>query len=377
MHRVEYLLWLKHMGISSNGKFLDAIEYFSSPEELYSADKEAYTECGMFNDKEIEYLLNKDTSFVTAEVERCNRERVYLVDYFSKAYPESLREIPEPPLVLYVAGDRSVLNSPSVTIVGSRKADSYGMNVCRDLASNFAQAGYTVVSGMAQGIDQSASLGALAAGGKTIGVLCCGIDVDYPSGSGDFKNKIIAGGGAVISEFEFGTPALSGYFPVRNRIMAGLSPLTVMVQAGEKSGALITAHLAMEYGKSVAAVPGRIDIEETKGCLALIKEGATMITDTEEFVSEFIASAPKKEEVKKEEPVKEVKKTSGKTAVRQGENESDNMLELLNLLKEGPMTPSDLAEKSKRPFKWVASTLIILEVSGKVKMLPDGKYSVN
>ena len=191
----------------------------------------------MFNDKEIEYLLNKDTSFATAEVERCNRERVYLVDYFSKAYPESLREIPEPPLVLYVAGDRSVLNSPSVTIVGSRKADSYGMNVCRDLASNFAQAGYTVVSGMAQGIDQSASLGALAAGGKTIGVLCCGIDVDYPSGSGDFKNKIIAGGGAVISEFEFGTPALSGYFPVRNRIMAGLSPLTVMVQAGEKSGA--------------------------------------------------------------------------------------------------------------------------------------------
>lgn len=377
MHRVEYLLWLKHMGISSNGKFLDAIEYFSSPEELYSADKEAYTECGMFNDKEIEYLLNKDTSFVTAEVERCNRERVYLVDYFSKAYPESLREIPEPPLVLYVAGDRSVLNSPSVTIVGSRKADSYGMNVCRDLASNFAQAGYTVVSGMAQGIDQSASLGALAAGGKTIGILCCGMDVDYPSGSGDFKNKIIAGGGAVISEFEFGTPALSGYFPVRNRIMAGLSPLTVMVQAGEKSGALITAHLAMEYGKSVAAVPGRIDIEETKGCLALIKEGATMITDTEEFVSEFIASAPKKEEVKKEEPVKEVKKTSGKTAVRQGENESDNMLELLNLLKEGPMTPSDLAEKSKRPFKWVASTLIILEVSGKVKLMPDGKYSVN
>ena len=377
MHRVEYLLWLKHMGISSNGKFLDAIEYFSSPEELYSADKEAYVECGMFNDKEIEYLLNKDTSFVTAEVERCNRERVYLVDYFSKAYPESLREIPEPPLILYVAGDKSILNNPSVTIVGSRKADSYGMTVCRDLASNFAQAGYTVVSGMAQGIDQSASLGALAAGGKTIGVLCCGMDVDYPSGSADFKNKIIAGGGAVISEFEFGTPALSGYFPVRNRIMAGLSPLTVMVQAGEKSGALITAHLAMEYGKSVAAVPGRIDIEESKGCLALIREGATMITDTEEFVSEFIASVPEKKEIKKEEPVAEVKKTSGKSAVRQGENESDNMLELLNLLKEGPMSPSDLSEKSKRPFKWVASTLIILEVSGKVKLMPDGKYSVN
>ena len=379
MHRVEYLLWLKHMGISSNAKFLDAIEYFSSPEELYKADKEAYEECGMFNDKEMEYLINKDISFVSAEVERCNRARVYLVDYFSKAYPESLRSIPEPPLILYVAGDRRVLNTPSVTMVGSRKADSYGMNISRDLSSAFAQAGYTIVSGMAQGIDQSSMLGAIATGGKAIGVLCCGMDVDYPSGSADFRSKIIENGGAVISEFEFGTPALSGYFPVRNRIMAGLSDLTVMVQAGEKSGALITAHLAMEYGKCVAAVPGRIDIEESKGCFALLNEGATMITDAEGFVSEYIASVPKKEEIKEEKgsEIKPEKKTSGKTAVRQGENESDNMLALLELLKKEPLTSQELSERSGRPFKWVASTLIILEVSGKVKMMPDGKYSVN
>ena len=378
MHRVLYLLWLKHMGISSNAKFLDALEYFSSPEELYNADKDAYQECGMFNEKEIEYLLDKDLSFAEEEVRRCNEARVYLVDYFSKAYPEALRQIPEPPLILYVSGDRSVLNTPSVTIVGSRKADSYGMNISRDLAVNFARAGYTVVSGMAQGIDQSASLGAVLANGKTIGVLCCGIDVDYPAGSKEFRDKIIKGGGAVITEFEFGTPALSGYFPVRNRIMAGLSDLTVMVQAGEKSGALITAHLAMEYGKSVAAVPGRIDIEETKGCLELIKDGASMVTDTEGFVEEYVTMQPEKE-IKEEEvaQVKAEKKTSGKTAVRKGENESDNMLELLSLLKESPLTPSELSEKSGRPFKWVASTLIILEVSGKVKMLPDGKYSVN
>lgn len=378
MHRVLYLLWLKHMGIASNAKFLDAIEYFSSPEELYQADKEAYLECGMFNEKEIEYLINKDLSFAEEEVKRCNEARVYLVDYFSKAYPDALRHIPEPPLILYVSGDRSVLNTPSVTIVGSRKADSYGMSISRDLSANFAQAGYTVVSGMAQGIDQSASLGALAANGKTIGVLCCGMDVDYPSGSKDFRDKIVKGGGAVISEFEFGTPALSGYFPIRNRIMAGLSNLTVMVQAGEKSGALITAHIAMEYGKCVAAVPGRIDIEETRGCLELIKEGALMITDTEGFVEEYVSMQPK-EEIKEEKvpEVKPEKKTSGKTAVREGETESDNMLDLLSLLKEGPLTPSELSEKSKRPFKWVASTLIILEVSGKVKLMPDGKYTVN
>ena len=134
----------------------------------------------------------------------------------------------------------------------------------------------------------------------------------------------------------------------------------------------------MEYGKSVAAVPGRIDIEETKGCLELIKDGASMVTDTEGFVEEYVTMQPEKE-IKEEEvaQVKAEKKTSGKTAVRKGENESDNMLELLSLLKESPLTPSELSEKSGRPFKWVASTLIILEVSGKVKMLPDGKYSVN
>ncbi len=376
MHRVEYLLWLKHMGISSNAKLLPALEYFSSPEELYAGDREAYEECGMFSGKEIEYLLNKDMTFVKEEIERCNSKRIYLVDYYSKAYPEALREIPEPPLILYVAGDKSILNTPSVTVVGSRKADSYGITLAQEIAAAFSQGGFTVVSGLAEGIDRSAALGAMNAGGKTVGVLCAGMDVDYPAQSRDFKNKIITSGGAVISEFEFGTPALSGYFPIRNRIMAGLSDLTVVVQAGEKSGALITARHALAYGKKVAAVPGRIDIEESRGCFSLIEEGASMLWDIPSFCTDYVENYKKKDikEVIKEE--KPIKKAPGKTAVRQGENESDNMIELCDLLKSGPKSPSQLSEISGRSIKWVSSSLIILEVSGKVKMLPDGKYSV-
>ncbi len=377
MHRVEYLLWLKHMGISSNAKFLPALEYFSSPEELYNADREAYEECGMFSEKEIEYLLNKDMTFAKEEIERCNAKRIYLVDYYSKAYPKALREIPEPPLILYVAGDRSVLNSPSVTMVGSRKADSYGITMAQEIASNFAGGGFSVVSGIAEGIDTSAILGAINGGGKAISVLCTGMDVDYPKGRGDFKNKIIKEGGAVISEFEFGTPALTGYFTVRNRILAGLSDLTVVVQAGEKSGALITARHALAYGKTVAAVPGRVDIEESRGCFALIEEGASMLYDIPSFLRDYIENYVKKEEVeeiKKEEPV--IKKSPSKSAVKEGEGQSGNMIELITLLKERPMSIEELSEKSQRSVKWVSSSLIILEVSGKVKMLPDGKYSV-
>lgn len=376
MHRVEYLIWLKHMGISSNAKFLPALEYFSSPEELYAGDREAYEECGMFNEKEIEYLLNKDTAFVKEEIERCNAKRIYLVDYYSKAYPEALRKIPEPPLILYVAGDRSVLNTPSVTMVGSRRADSYGITLAQEIAAGFSGAGFTVVSGLAEGIDSSSAIGAINAGGKTIGVLCAGMDVDYPKGSRDFKNKIIKSGGAVISEFEFGTPALSGYFPIRNRIMAGLSDLTVVVQAGEKSGAIITARHALSYGKKVAAVPGRVDIEESRGCFNLIEEGATMLWDIPLFISDYADNYSKAMEEKEIPEEKPKVKSSGKSAVRSGENESDNMIELCNLLKNGPKSPDELSEISGRSVKWVSSSLIILEVSGKVKMLPDGKYSV-
>lgn len=382
MHRVEYLLWLKHMGIASQGKLMHAIEYFSSPEEIYNADAEALKECGMFNEKEIAYILKKDMSFVEAEIERCNRERCYLVDYYSKFYPKALREIPEPPLVLYVKGSREALNkSDAVTIAGSRASDAYGISVSQGLAAAFASKGESVVSGMAHGVDSAAATGAVNAGGTAIGILCCGIDVDYPKGGQSLRDRIIAAGGAVITEFEMGTAPQSGYFHIRNRLMAGMSRLTVIVQAGEKSGALITARKAAEYSRLVAAVPNPIDSVASAGVNALIADGADVIYDIDKYVTEYTDGKRKKraegDEVPEQKAEQKPKiKKSEKKAVSDGNTESDNMLELIGYLKDEPLLPSELAEKSGRSMKWINSTLIILEVSGKVKLLPDGRYGL-
>lgn len=385
MHRAEYILWLKNMGLSSAGKLLPAIEYFSSPEEIYNADREAIEECGMFNEREIEYLFKKDMSFVKEEIERCNKERCYLVDYFSKFYPEALKDIPEPPLMLYVKGNREALKyKNAVTVVGSRSATGYGISVAGELSSELAAGGITIVSGMAHGIDSAAATGAFSASGRVIGVLCSGIDVDYPADSASMREKIISSGGAVITEFPMGTPPQAGYFHIRNRIMAGLSELTAVVEAGEKSGALLTAKLAKKYSRRVAAVPNPIDSVSGKGANMLIADGAEMILDVGGFAAGYIgelSEEKEKEEKEEKEPyeVKEVApkiKASGKKAVSDGNTESDNMMELTVHLKNGPLFAEELAEKSGRNIKWVNSTLIILEVSGKVKRLGDGRYSL-
>ncbi len=377
MHRVEYLIWLRSIGLSSWGKLLPAIEYFSSPEEIYNAKRSDYEECGMFTEKEIEALSLKDTSFVEKEVAGCNRERCYLVDYFSKFYPESLKSIPEPPLLLYVKGDREILSQKSVTIAGSRTSDSYGIDVAQSIASSVVSKGYNVVSGMAHGIDSSSALGALNSRGKVLGVLCSGLDVDYPSSSKPLKEKILSGGGALISEFPLGWEAKGNFFHIRNRIMAALSDATVIVQAGEKSGALITAKKALEYKKELWAVPNEITSPLASGVNSLIENGAKILLDIPSFKEKLLLSKMDEKDSLgeiKEENIK--RKPSGKKAVSRGNTESDNMIDILKYFNDGEKTAEEIANLSGKSLKWVNSTLIILEVSGKIKGIPGGKYSL-
>ncbi len=381
MHRVEYLLWLRNMGRSSGSKFLDALEYFSSPEALYNATDEELSECGMFTEEEKRYLLKKDMRPVAEEIERCNKTQTYLVDYYSRTYPTHLRDLSDPPPVLYVRGNKAALSSPCVTVVGSRRADSYGLSVAQEIGAALSLHQLSVVSGMAQGIDQAAAVGALRSGGRAIGVLCCGVDVDYPSGSESLREKILSQGGAIVSEFPFGTTARSGYFPMRNRLMAALSAATCVVQAGAKSGALLTARAARELGRRLYAVPGRIDLEESRGANALLSEGACMVTDPSAFAMELAeriksgAAADAVEEMPMEKQTS-VRQPSGKKAVSDGQTESDNMVALYALLKHGPATLEALAEQSGRSVKWVASTLVIAEVSGKVSVNADGLWQL-
>ena len=201
-------------------------------------------------------------------------------------YPDSLREIYDPPLVLYVKGALSARDKNAVALVGSRMTTPYGVETARKLAYQLAYVGVTVVSGGARGVDTSAHQGALSAKGRTIAVLGTGINLVFPPENAELFERIAANG-AVITQFPFNRPADKQSFPIRNRIVAGMTLGTVVVEANLTSGALITANFATEYGRQVFAVPGRIDSPRSKGCHDLIKKGAKLCEGAEDILSEF------------------------------------------------------------------------------------------
>jgi DNA processing protein len=203
------------------------------------------------------------------------------------AYPKRLREIYDPPALLYVRGELKREDELAVSIVGSRKTSPYGRWITEKMGQELARHGVTIVSGMARGIDSLAHWGAISGGGRTIAVLGCGVDVIYPSENRNLLTKIIDQG-AVLSEFPMGTPPEGGHFPRRNRIISGLSIGVVVVQASGKSGSLITAGYALEQGREVFAVPGNVGAEGSQGTNQLIKEGAKMVESSDDILEEIL-----------------------------------------------------------------------------------------
>jgi DNA processing protein len=192
------------------------------------------------------------------------------------SYPRALDDLPDPPATLWARGDLALLERPCVAIVGTRRATAYGERVARELARTLATAGAAVVSGLARGIDAAAHRGALDAGGATIAVLGTGLDVAYPKGHAALQ-RTIAERGLLLSELEPDDPAHGGSFPKRNRIIAALAKVTIVVEAGAKSGALITAAHALELDRPLAAVPGPIDIPQAQGSNELLRDGAIVV----------------------------------------------------------------------------------------------------
>ena len=205
------------------------------------------------------------------------------------AYPALLREIPDPPITLYVRGEwRACLEAPCVGVVGSRRCSTYGQNVALSLARELASRGVCVVSGLARGIDAAAHRGALEAGGRTAAVLGTGLDEVYPRDHRRLADEILARGGALVTQFPLGTPPVAENFPYRNRIISGLSLGTVVVEASENSGSLITARLAMEQNREVFAVPGNVTSRNSFGTNFLIKgAGAKLVQAWQDIVEEF------------------------------------------------------------------------------------------
>ena len=291
---LQHWIWLAHRpGLNDRTKTV-LLQHFSDPEDIYFADGGAFSHIEELSEEAVEALQDKNLIPAQEIMEACQREKLHILTYRDAAYPAALKNIPDPPMVLYYRGQLPDLDAvPVIGVVGTRKASVYGMTAAKRLGYQIGKCGGIVVSGMAYGIDGMAMSGALTAGAKVVGVLGCGADIVYPvSNRALFQDTERFG--CILSEFPPGTPPARWTFPKRNRIISGLSNGVLVVEAPEKSGALITARLAAEQGRDVFAVPGNIDIPSFVGSNRLLRDGAIMVSSGWDILIEYEALYPGK-----------------------------------------------------------------------------------
>ena len=263
------------------------MEHFKDAPSILRASRQQLLAVHGIGEEAADAIVNWEKSVdLVAELKRVEEFGCSLVTQDDPEYPDLLRQIYDPPIILYVKGKLLPKDKNSVALVGSRMTSHYGIEVARKLGYQLAYLGVTVVSGGARGIDTAAHQGALTGKGRTISVLGTGINLIFPAENAELFERIAANG-AIITQFPFNRPADKQTFPIRNRIVAGMTLGTVVVEANLTSGALITANFATEYGRQVFAVPGRIDSPRSKGCHELIKKGAKLCEGPEDILSEF------------------------------------------------------------------------------------------
>lgn len=288
---IEYWIWLQRaLGVAARAD--DILSFFASPREFYEAGRREWVLSGVVSSDTADKLSNANVSESYSVIEECEKNNWTIISPDSEHYPERLRTIPSYPLALYVWGDAAVLSSGlMLSFVGTREASRYGLSVAGRFAYELALAGAVVVSGGALGIDSASHRGAIAAGGKTVAFLGCGLGYDYLRENRDLRREI-SGSGAVVSEFPPHTPPARGSFPVRNRLISGVSLGTVVIEAGVKSGSLITAGHALRQGRDVFAVPGDIISSNFTGANKLIKDGAKPVFSSSDILEEYVYLFP-------------------------------------------------------------------------------------
>jgi len=300
----------------------------------------------------------KTSNSLNEELEAIEKLGVNIITVDDEQYPENLKHIYDPPKVLYVKGGFKPEDCFNIAIVGTRRASLYGQQNAERFAAELAERGFTITSGLARGIDTLAHKGAIKRGGRTIAVLGCGIDIAYPPENKKLMEEIEKKG-AIISEFPIGTPPLKYNFPIRNRIISGLSMGVLVIEAPEKSGALITVSYALEQGREVFSLPGRIDTPTSKGTLGLIKDGAKLVQTIDDILEE-LQSLPEKE---RKEHEKENFDISGLT---------DEEKSVINVLSEEPMHIDEI--KSNVDVSNISSILLKLELKKAIRELPGKHY---
>lgn len=417
---LAHLLWLAHRPRLSGGLKWQLLQQYGDPERVYFA--ESYEEMEGLRQEDYESLMDKSLSGAQKILETCLKDHLQILTIEDPRYPEKLKNIWDPPLILYYKGKLPDFNgNASVSVVGTRKATAYGLQAARRMGWQVAKCGGILVSGMALGIDAMAMEGALAAGGTAVGVLGCGADVIYP-----LKNRNLFQDteryGCILSELPPGTPAAAWNFPRRNRIISGLSDGVLVVEAPQKSGALITARQALEQGRDVFVVPGNIGVSACEGSNQLLKDGASAVTGGWDILSQYAArypgklheealepemtkasletvaqkvSVPKKEPKQPPKNRKDPPGPQGKLPLKQQAEEKlaidnrgsapyidiDNILKKCNsqekaivlALADGELLVDDVILKTGASAKDVLASLTMLEIKGILHRLP-GRY---
>jgi DNA processing protein len=315
-----------------------------------------------------------------ADVEKAKKSGAIVITYIDEEYPQCLREISTPPPYLYVKGNVKMLNYPlKATIVGSRRATAYGLNVATNFAHELSSNNICVVTGGAKGIDTAALKGAMRGETPVICVIGTGIDINYPKENKNLFEKA-AQNGAVISEFPPGTDAFAQNFPRRNRIMTALGDSVVVVEAAEKSGALISANYAAEQGKTLFAVPGNIDSQTSVGTNLLLRDGALFAMSGSDIIYEMMDRLPdsfRKARECNEEKEEEVADFEEKESAQEKNNSSALESAVINAIKNGFSTYEEILEYCACDAKRLTPTLTLMQIKGEIKQKNGNKFELD
>ncbi|MFZ7104580.1 MAG: DNA-processing protein DprA [Peptococcaceae bacterium] len=355
---VYWVILQKIWGIKGNNTLLNLIKNISGRDFWALTPQEMKRYFPIISQEMAnKFYAGKNELNLTEEYNIINKHNVKIVSYCCRDYPQRLKLISSPPPLLYVKGtltDKGL----SIAVVGARKASPYGRKAALHIATQLSLNGIQVISGLARGVDTAGHEGGLKGSGGTIAVLGNSLDIIYPKdNSGLYKKILTDGNSAVISEYPVSTPPLKFNFPVRNRIISGLADGVVVIEAGEKSGSLITAEFALEQGKDVFVVPGPIDNLQYKGSHKLIKDGAKLVDDVQDIVEEFGQL----------QIFKEVKKSSEPDL-------SENEGVIFKLLSSNPVSLEELQQSCSLSIKEILTILSILEIKGLVKQTSGRKF---
>ncbi len=355
---------LPHVGPVMLRRLMDAFE--GDAVAVLSGQKAKLLEVKGVGQKAADTLSNWSERFDLAkEVAQMRRTGTRFFIQEDAKFPVMLRETYDPPIGLYWQGEY-IVDRPCVAIVGTRRSTVYGRSVAKKFASELARLGFCIVSGMARGTDTAAHEGALEAGGKTVAVFGCGLDTIYPPENLDLYHQILKTG-AVVSEFPFGRRADRQTFPMRNRVVAGMCQGVIVIESAASGGSMITARFAGEQGRTLMAVPGRIDQDSSAGCHQLIRDGAIMVTSVDDVLEELRYE-------RTQFPAQEPELDLGETPSPQ-QNLSASEQAVLGCFVGGEITsPDALAERLSRPIAEVSGVLMSLELKRLIVKRADGRF---